>query len=366
MLKELISNNIRRLMKAKDITIPILAKRADISPATISNILNQKSDTRMVVLERIAKALEISPVKFFEERESLSTLRFRTFKVLTQKEKALREILLFDIADKIQKYSKVEKLADTNRQFIFLNKTFYSPAEAAKAARTAAGIGTFTPIKDICHLISFLGIKLFFFKFNFQKAQGLSLGLCDGGPAIFVNKEISSVERLNFTFAHELGHIMLHKDSYKSSEEVENKTEEQEANEFAAELLCPKNVVYQSVKNTSGFTFIDTILKLKQDYSVGYETALRQYCRHYRSDYGKALAKFRVMYSRRYNHGFREHYEPNPLPEFCFCFSDPYLQSLVIKTYSENKINDVQGQELLNCTKSTLEQMVLKEDDLPF
>ena len=51
-----------------------------------------------------------------------------------------------------------------------------------------------------------------------------------------------SVERWIFTAAHELGHIVLHQDTFDISQESEDEVEEMEANWFASALLMPNEL----------------------------------------------------------------------------------------------------------------------------
>lgn len=57
-----------------------------------------------------------------------------------------------------------------------------------------------------------------------------------GSQYIVCYREGGNPARLNFTLAHELGHILLHHDA-------ENAAEEMEADCFASHLLCPQIVV---------------------------------------------------------------------------------------------------------------------------
>ncbi|MBI3927813.1 MAG: ImmA/IrrE family metallo-endopeptidase [Armatimonadetes bacterium] len=51
------------------------------------------------------------------------------------------------------------------------------------------------------------------------------------------------MERRIFTAAHELGHLLLHKDAYQLDQAQEVKQEEVEANCFAGYFLMPEEVI---------------------------------------------------------------------------------------------------------------------------
>lgn len=72
----------------------------------------------------------------------------------------------------------------------------------------------------------------------------------DGSAAICINRAIASEPRKSFTVAHELGHFRLswhNRQPQCLRQDIETlhsvKTEEAEANEFAAELLMPEDMV---------------------------------------------------------------------------------------------------------------------------
>lgn len=375
MVQTTLSENIRRYMKMKNWTIPSLADKAEISTTTLSNCLNEKSDPRISIIQKIAGALGVTMVQLFAEKPSFGNIRFRSLYALTAKETACRENLLFLIHDKIQEYRHIESFAEKENKFTFSDDKFNNPIEAAHSVREQLSISQSVPILDICEMISKLGIKFFYFNFNYAKTYGASVAASDGGPAIILNSAIASVERKIFTVAHELGHILLHKDSYKNTEtkEEKNSIEEHDANLFAGELLCPQDVVYEKVKDTNGFSFIDAVLKIKQVYRVSYGTVLHQYCNKYgiSEQYSNVTKKFQAMYANKNNISFKGHYEPFALNESLYRFEDPFFRDAVLKLRLDEKISSATAAELLNWKKSSLEEWLKKMDtslksSLPF
>ena len=104
-----------------------------------------------------------------------------------------------------------------------------------------------------------------------------------GGGIIGVNSEHSKT-RQRFTIAHELGHLLLHSDEefhidekrpLARRDEVSSQAvdwREIEANQFAAELLMPNDLVRKSVEglieNDAEITVEEAIEKLARDYRV--------------------------------------------------------------------------------------------------
>lgn len=105
----------------------------------------------------------------------------------------------------------------------------------------------------------------------------------DGKVTIFVNKADNPKRQL-FTIAHELGHFFLHNNdiekgivSYRHAAlyekySPEERTREEEANHFAAELLMPQRIFIQFYNQMrSNITKEDLIKKLAEIFEVNEE-----------------------------------------------------------------------------------------------
>lgn len=135
------------------------------------------------------------------------------------------------------------------------------------------------PVRDVCGLLESAGVKVYPKEVMSEGFFGLSIGPIDGGPLIVVNVwGRISVERWIFTAAHELGHILLHPDSYDVAVAREDQTEGQEANVFASYFLMPETVFDNEWRDTRGLPFVDRVLKVK-----------RMFRGEYRRRYGKTL-----------------------------------------------------------------------------
>lgn len=93
------------------------------------------------------------------------------------------------------------------------------------------------PIKNLTGYIEDAGCFVVLFDFGTRQLDGLSLFADDGTPIIFLNKNLPT-DRLRFTLAHELGHIIMHR--------IPSPTMEEEAHAFASELLMPEAEIRSS------------------------------------------------------------------------------------------------------------------------
>lgn len=373
MLKDNLGANLRRFMKLKGLSIPELENLTNVSRATISNILNLKADPSLSTIEKLSKGLNIEEDKLFEARPCLKSLRYRTNKDMSAREKAAKETLLFTLSDKLSLYRQLEKFSPMDvKDFSDFPS---SPLDAAHKLRKTLGFMPSVPITNFCGQLTALGIKQFYFNFGISKTFGLSVNKEDGGPAVFVNTGTANVERWIFTLIHELGHIILHPDSYNGEiEDEDSKSQEEvDANTFAAEFLLPVDVVREKVRETSNFSFINKILEIKREFSVGYELALRQYCKAYSRDYAEVLQKFRSIYTNWKKHDFKDHYEPEALSKEFFHFEDTNFRNCVFLALSEKELDFRTAAGILETSEKELkesfdefEKIKISAEDFPF
>jgi hypothetical protein len=113
------------------------------------------------------------------------------------------------------------------------------------------------------------------------RARNVALG------AIAVRSSIREAGRKNFTIAHEIGHFVLPGHEQASvactasdiSDRAETSTErefEREANEFAAELLMPADLV--EVIAASAAPSLDVIEKIAREFGASLSAAASRYC----------------------------------------------------------------------------------------
>lgn len=117
---------------------------------------------------------------------------------------------------------------------IFEPDHFEFPANTANNLRGFWGLGI-QPINNIISLLELKGIRIFRLPFETKQMDALSFfDDQSGSPFIFLN-DFKSFERQRFDAAHELGHMIMHKDDNAEY----NRTKESEADQFASEFLMP-------------------------------------------------------------------------------------------------------------------------------
>jgi len=99
------------------------------------------------------------------------------------------------------------------------------------------------PIPSVTQLLENAGVIVCLFDFGTELCDGFSQhGTGSFPPVIFANSR-QPIDRLRFTLAHELGHIVMHS--------LPNPNMEDEANRFAAEFLMPTSDIVKDFYNLS-------------------------------------------------------------------------------------------------------------------
>jgi Zn-dependent peptidase ImmA (M78 family)/ribosome-binding protein aMBF1 (putative translation factor) len=310
-----IGDNVRRHMKIRGLTIPQLSTMMGMGTAALSNLLNGKAEPKSSTLIKLADALSVPFDELLVDAPKLTSIRFRTAKTLSGREKAERDQLRHDTAIWLSDYCFLEKELKKEPPYLLEPILETNPSSAALAARYAFGLDSTDPIYNISELMEKAGIKLRIRPYGFKKTFGLSIGNEDGGPGIVINSEKGiPIERQIFTVAHELGHLVLHKSSYMIPEEIENKLEEDQANLFAGTFLVPDSALEKEWEGSKGLAFVDRVLKVKKFFKVSYLTILtRIYQMGKASSLRDLIIRFSQDYNSKYHHDLKGHYEPEAL-----------------------------------------------------
>jgi Zn-dependent peptidase ImmA (M78 family)/lambda repressor-like predicted transcriptional regulator len=308
-----IGANVRRHMKIRGLTVPALAKEGGIGTATLSNLLNGKSEPKSSTLIALATALGVPVAQLVADSPELKSLRFRTAKTLSGREKAEKDELRHDTALWLANYRFLEERLGTHQEYALGRIAEDDPWKAAAAVRKVLDLGALA-IADLPELMERAGVKLRIRPFGFQRTFGLSVADTDGGPAIVVNSGPKiSIERQLFSIAHELGHLVLHRNSYDASKDDVVEEEERSANLFAGQFLVPDDALDKAWGESRGLHWVNSVLRIKKQFKVSYMTVLVRLSQRLNRPVGTLIAQFRKEYAERYSHQLKDHYEPDSI-----------------------------------------------------
>lgn len=306
----MLPKNLRQLRSERGFTQAEVAKRAGISIVAYRRLESGISRPKPEILRRLTVALGIPMPELSAPAPPLKGIRFRGEKALKH-----RGQVISDVSRWLRDFNDLETLLSERIPFLF--KDIVMPTagmppgkrrafEAAKIARRTLDLNEKEPIHDICSLLESHGIKVCPLVLESEGLFGFSVAPRDGGPAVIVNvRERISVERWIFTAAHELGHLVLHADSYKVGETVEVQEQEEEANLFASHFLMPDVAFRRKWAECSGQPLIERVFKIKRIFRLSYRTVLgrliedgtydtelwRMFNNEYRLHFGDTLIK---------------------------------------------------------------------------
>jgi len=364
--------NVRRHMKLAGMTIPKLAEKSGMAVGALSNIMNGKSEPRSSTLIKISDALDVTVSELLSETPALKSLRFRTLKNLSGREKAERDQLIHETALWLRDYRELEDLLGEHREFRLKGFRAADPVSAAADVRRIFGLDEAAPIPDIASLLDDIGVKLRIKAFGYRKTNGLSVGVDDNGPAIVVNAEKGiSVERQIFTAAHEFGHLLLHAGSYGIEADGEDQEEERQANEFAGAFLVPGASLRKEWDAARGEPWIERILHIKKYFKVSYQTIIYRLQQMDDAMKDRNLRmEFAVGYKKMTGHDLRDQYEPDPVADFEADglsrndFHEERFKSLVRLAFERDEISISRAAEILGYDLKSMRELALSWRDL--
>jgi len=355
-----VAMNIRRHRAIKGLRQDEVATAAGLSRQGYLSIENAKAEPKTGNLQKIADALNIKLFDLFEEQPTFSSLRFRSKKTMTAKDRNIREQTLFEFRKWLDNYKFLEARFNEYPQFkladLIGGKS--SPKEMAEKARAILNLKENEIISDICGLMESAGLKGWHSKAKSQAFFGFSLSKDDGGPAIGVNvSEGISVERKIFTVAHELGHILLHPASYRAQDVEESESDEHEADSFAGYFLMPDKAFVDEWNKDMGFSFVDRVLRFKRRFKVSYRTVLVRLAEKSGQAVQDIFIRFSVEYKKAYKHDLKDHFEPESVssgfkgePQSALNnldFMEERFKRLVRKAFEEELISTGKAAEML-------------------
>lgn len=237
----------RGLTKTKLAELSGLSVRTITTYETPSVIDITNNDT----VEKLAETLRF-PVEFFNgELPSMVDSSAVSFRAVTKLSAKLRDSSLAagDLALMLNNWMHKEfELPPTNLPD-YSRDTKMTPEAAAIALRQELGIGELS-IKNIVHLIESRGVRVFSLAEDCSEVDAFSFWQ-DGEAYMLLNTQ-KTYERSRFDAAHELAHLVLHKQLPENRREAEL-----EADQFASAFLMPRSSFLAKIPKSPSFYQLD-------------------------------------------------------------------------------------------------------------
>jgi Zn-dependent peptidase ImmA (M78 family)/DNA-binding XRE family transcriptional regulator len=242
-----------------------LANRVGVNQSFIAHLENDRTDINPNLLVSLAEQTGFASAFFFIKP-------FNNFPVGTL---ALRARNSFTSRDLNQAYQYanllfeyVIKLTEKfNIPQVSVPITENEPNRAATIVRKNFGLSDDTPIRNLTVLVEKKGVIFLALPIVLNKIDAFSTWANNSMPviAVFSGKP---TDRMRFSVAHELGHLVMHHESRKRIIEMES-----EANKFAAELLLPEKAMKHEIRLP--VTLI-SLARLKPRWGVSIQAIIRR------------------------------------------------------------------------------------------
>lgn len=227
---------------SRGLSIVQLAEDVELTSQSISNIERGRQRPSDETVLRISNALSF-PVSFFnsgeidELEERQLSFRART-KTASKAKNSVRSTAR--IAVEVRRWID-ERFVAPSLDVPTIDDTM-TPDLAAEHLRARWGLSPNQSVSNCIHLIESRGIAVFTLPVGYDDVDAFSFWW-RGQPFIILSNT-KSAERIRFDAAHELGHLVLHRNR---DYEFDVRTIEREANTFAAAFLMPRRSVLEKM-----------------------------------------------------------------------------------------------------------------------
>lgn len=265
------ASRIRQARELRGLTQTALAERVSVTQAAVSQFEAGLTQPETATLGAIAKATGFPPEFFDQEPPAefpAGTLLFRARLSMTLREE--REIyqaaaIAFEISAALRKR--------TTSIPIRVPRLAAPPGEAAMAARTLLGLNPHGPVPNVIDSMERAGVLIIALPAVMPKREAFATWAGpDLGIPVVVMCPVNAGDRLRFSAAHELGHLVLHSGGH-ASEKGGLRALEIEANAFAGAFMLPADDFRVEVLAVGGPT-LDNFARLKRRWGVSIQAMI--------------------------------------------------------------------------------------------
>ncbi len=260
-------DRIKQARELRGLTQAELAERIEINRGALTHYETGRYEPPDDVLDAIAQATEF-PLAFFQQEMMiefpLGSLLFRARASMTSKDKLKAHRYgqtLYEMIDTMAKRFKDIPLR--------LPRQRIEPAAAAIITRSEMSLSSYKPIENLVNAAEKSGVRVLRIPESLKGIDAFSVwaGFEEKRPAVVIAGEAPG-DRLRFSIAHELGHLVMHQAIRGTMD-----TLEREAYQFAAELLMPEEQMRLELLPP---VTINTLLELKERWGVSIQALIRR------------------------------------------------------------------------------------------
>lgn len=275
---KILPEKIKEARVARGLSLAQLSELVGVSSQAISQYEKGDSTPNPSIVLKLVDVLDF-PISFFSSNRGNNNIKddvvyFRSNKNLTKKlqEACKIRIKWIDTTySMLNDYFRLPKLNMPDFGEIDIESIrLIEIEEVANRLRDYWGLGE-RPIINLIDVLQENGIVITKLQIDNKKIDGFSTWR-KGIPYIFIENDKGSAVRSRFNIAHELGHLILHKNL--NSEELESNKNliEDQAHQFAAAFLLPREAFNREIISSS----IDSFILLKRKWLISISAMIKR------------------------------------------------------------------------------------------
>jgi Zn-dependent peptidase ImmA (M78 family)/DNA-binding XRE family transcriptional regulator len=213
-----------------------LAKKASLTAQTITAYEQARTEPSSEIVDRLAAALDFPVEFFYAEMGDVVPLNAASFRALSKMTKTQENAALAGgtMCIELSEWIDAEFHLPTP-DVPDLDPGIITPEGAAALVRSEWGLGE-APISNVLHLVEAHGVRVFALAAEYQQVDAFSFWREETNTPYICVGTHKTPERGVFDLAHELGHLVLHRDHGAPR----GRAQEREADNFASNFLMPK------------------------------------------------------------------------------------------------------------------------------
>lgn len=263
-------DRLSQVLAARRLTQVQLAALVGVSPATVSKWRAGSQAPEREALERLAGVVNVTPEWFTRTpAEKISLPLFRSNASAHVAARAMLEARLEwaqDVAVALMEFVDYPELNLPKRDFIDPEEiTAEDIEQAASECRDMWRLGR-VAVQDLALAVEGAGIILVREETGIAQIEGLSAwSEMLGRPLILLSADKDNGYRSRFDLAHELGHLILHRNILRTKDNDRHKLMEKQAHHFAGSFLLPAESFATDIRMP---VTLDDLLLLKRRWGV--------------------------------------------------------------------------------------------------
>jgi Zn-dependent peptidase ImmA (M78 family)/DNA-binding XRE family transcriptional regulator len=236
-----------------------LAKALKITLQTVSAYERGDSAPSDQMIDRIAAVLEFPVSFFYQDTIDVVPVDAASFRKLSRMSASQRDAALSGGTFCVELNKWIEERFELPEPDLpDLNPGLIDPEGAAALLRSQWGLGD-APIGNVLQLAEAHGVRVFSLAYECREIDAFSFWR-DGTPYVCLGTH-KTPERAIFDLAHEIGHLVLHRDDSAPR----GRAEERQADAFASHFLMPADDVYDTAPRSPT---LDDLVKAKTRWRV--------------------------------------------------------------------------------------------------